>query len=44
VIEYSPEFQAQLADELEALPAGSSLERAMIDYGRLRSELRACRS
>lgn len=44
VIEYSPEFQGRLADELEALPEGSALERAMIDYGRVRSELRACRS
>lgn len=40
-VEYSRAFQAQLADELESLPPGSALERAMIDYGRLRAELRA---
>lgn len=40
-VEYSPAFQAQLADEVEALPPGSALERAMLDYGRLRAELRA---
>ncbi|HBN92231.1 MAG TPA: hypothetical protein DD397_06680 [Hyphomonas sp.] len=40
--EYSQEFQNQLAGELEALPAGAALERAIIDYGRVRAELRAC--
>lgn len=42
-VEYSPEFQARLADELMALPNNSAMVRAMIDYGRLRAELRACR-
>ncbi|MDG4721576.1 hypothetical protein [Thalassospira aquimaris] len=41
-VEYSAEFQNRLADELEALPAGSALEQAIIDYGRVRAELRAC--
>lgn len=42
-VEYSPEFQAQLAAELEALPPGVALERAMLDYGEVRARLRACR-
>lgn len=40
-VEYSPAFQAQLADEVEALPRDAALLRAMLDYGRLRAELRA---
>lgn len=43
-VRYSMEFQAKLADELEALPAGSALGQAMIDYGQERAQLRACHS
>jgi len=42
-VEYSPDFQERLADEVEALPTGAALERAMLDYGRERAELWACR-
>ncbi|MHC8493448.1 hypothetical protein ACTU44_12145 [Thalassospira sp. SM2505] len=41
-VEYSADFQNRLADEVAALPPGAALERAMIDYGRERAELRAC--
>jgi hypothetical protein len=33
---YSPEWQAGLADALEATPAGSPLRAATMDYGQLR--------
>jgi hypothetical protein len=42
-VAYSSAFQARLAAELEALSKGAALARAIIDYGRLRDELRACR-
>lgn len=42
-VDYSADFQKRLATEIEALPAGAALERAMIDYGRERAQLRACR-
>ncbi|QEX18553.1 hypothetical protein FRZ44_38600 [Hypericibacter terrae] len=41
---YSPEFQWRLADEIHALPPGSALGQAVIDYKRLRDQLRACRA
>jgi hypothetical protein len=42
VVEYTPEFLNRLADEIEALPAGSALERVVLDYRRLRAEVQAC--
>jgi hypothetical protein len=39
---YSRAFQAQLADEIQHLPPGAALERAMLDYARLRAQARAC--
>lgn len=42
VVQYSPEFLAEAADALDALPAGSPLERMIIDYGRERDMLREC--
>lgn len=42
-VDYSADFQKRLANEIEALPVGAALERAMLDYGRERAELRACR-
>ncbi|MEP1746477.1 hypothetical protein [Ascidiaceihabitans sp.] len=39
--EYSPEVQAQAADELEALPEGSVLPMLIADYAVLREQLRA---
>lgn len=43
VITYDRPFQARLADENDKLPDGSALRQALIDYGKLRSALRACR-
>jgi hypothetical protein len=40
-VDYSVEFQARLADELEACPANDALTAALLDYGRERKELRA---
>ena len=42
IAQYSPEFLAEAADALDALPTGSPLERMIIDYGRERDMLRAC--
>ncbi|HUO22684.1 MAG TPA: hypothetical protein VMU59_09240 [Caulobacteraceae bacterium] len=39
---YTPAQDAALADALAALPDGSPLAGAMIDYGQLRAEARAC--
>jgi hypothetical protein len=39
---YSDAFQARLAEEVHALPPDSALGRAIVDYGRLRAQLRAC--
>ena len=41
VKEYSPEVQAQAADEIEALPEGSVLPMLIADYAVLREQLRA---
>jgi len=38
---YSPDFLAQAADELEALPEGSALAVMIADYAVLREQLRA---
>lgn len=42
VPDYDRAFQARLAEEVHALPPDSALGRALVDYGRLRAELRAC--
>jgi hypothetical protein len=39
---YDRAFQARLADEIQRLPPGTALERAMLDYARLRDQGRAC--
>jgi hypothetical protein len=44
VAAYDRAFQARLADEIQLLPPGAALERAMLDYGRLRDQARACHS
>jgi hypothetical protein len=48
---YGPEFQARMADELEAMPEAcdridpnptcSAIARAVMDYGKLRDQVRA---
>jgi hypothetical protein len=40
---YDRAFQARLADEIQRLPPGAALERAMLDYARLRDQARSCR-
>lgn len=40
-VEYSREFQARLADE--TIAAGATVQAAMVDYGKLRAQTRACR-
>lgn len=44
VAAYDRAFQARLADEIQRLPPGAALERAMLDYARLRDQARACAS
>jgi hypothetical protein len=39
---YGSAFQSRLADEIQRLPPGAALERAMLDYARLRDQVRAC--
>jgi hypothetical protein len=41
-VAYDRAFQARLADEIQRLPPGAALERAMLDYARLRDQARAC--
>lgn len=42
VTEYSHEFQARMADELDLLPVGSAIEAALADYAVMRDQARAC--
>lgn len=44
VVEYDLSFMGRLADELEGLPSGSAVARAVVDYRQLRDMARACRS
>jgi hypothetical protein len=41
---YDRAFQTRLGDEIQRLPAGAAIERAMLDYARLRDQSRACRN
>ncbi len=44
VIEYSREFQARAADELDLLPGGSAIAEMLADYSVMREQARAaCR-
>lgn len=42
IVPYTPGQQAEAADEILALPAGSILEQMILDYGELRAKLREC--
>lgn len=42
VAAYDRAFQARLAQEIQRLSPGAALERAMLDYARLRDQARAC--
>ena len=44
VVAYDRAFQARLADEIQRLPPGAALERAMLDRARRRDEAHACNS
>ncbi len=42
VAAYNRAFQARLADEIQRLPPGAALERAVLDYARLCDQAQAC--
>ncbi|HMQ42581.1 MAG TPA: hypothetical protein PKC09_15065 [Paracoccus sp. (in: a-proteobacteria)] len=42
VVEYSREFQARAADELDLLPEGSAIAAMLADYAVLRDQARVC--
>jgi len=42
VVEYSREFQARAADELDLLPEGSAIAKMLADYSVMRDQARAC--
>lgn len=42
VVEYSPEFQAQAADEMGLLPENSAVADMMADYAVMRAQARIC--
>ncbi|WP_210268946.1 hypothetical protein [Brucella intermedia] len=42
VVEYSREFQARAADELDLLPEGSATAEMLADYSVMRDQARAC--
>jgi hypothetical protein len=44
VVEYSREFQARAAEQLELLPKGSAIVDMLGDYAVMREQARACRS
>jgi hypothetical protein len=44
VVEYTREFQARAADEIDLLPDGSAIAEMMSDYAVMRDQARSCRS
>ena len=44
VVEYSREFQARAAHELNLLPEGSAIAEMLSDYVVMREQARACQS
>ena len=42
VVDYSREFLARAADELDVLPPGSAIEQMLADYQMMRDQARAC--
>lgn len=42
VVEYSQEFQARAAEEVELLPEGSAIAEMLGDYAVMREQARAC--
>ncbi|MFN4282374.1 MAG: hypothetical protein ACK4NA_07025 [Alphaproteobacteria bacterium] len=43
VVEYSREFQARAAHELDLLPESSAIAEMLSDYAVMREQARACR-
>ena len=43
VVEYSREFQARAADELNLLPEASAIAEMLSDYAVMRDQARSCR-
>lgn len=43
VVEYSREFQARAADELDLLPEDSAIAEMLANYSVIRDQARACR-
>lgn len=41
-VEYSREFQARAADELDLLPEGPAIAEMLADYSVMRDQARAC--
>lgn len=39
---YTPAVETEMAKELAALPPGSALAQAIVDYGQMRTADRAC--
>ena len=42
VVEYSRDFQARAADELDLLPEGSAIAEMLSDYAVMREQARLC--
>ena len=42
VVEYTREFQARAAEELDLLPEGSAIADMLADYSVMRDQARAC--
>jgi hypothetical protein len=42
VVEYSREFQARAAEELDLLPGGSAIAEMLADYSVMRDQAKAC--
>lgn len=42
VVEYSREFQARAADELDLLPEGSAIAEMLANYSVMRDQARTC--
>lgn len=42
VVEYSREFQARAADELDLLPEGSAIAEMLSDYAVMREQAQVC--
>lgn len=43
VVEYSRDFQARTADELDLLPEGSAIAEMLADYSVIRRQAMVCR-